>query len=253
MKVDPKLLLSVKNLTFTSDDKLLINDITFDVKKGEFIIISGENGSGKTLIARHLNGLIKPASGGVYLENKPIFENIIKTRQKVGLIFQESHRQFVGQTVYEEVAFGPMNMNLAMDDIRKIVDEVLKTVDLYNLKNKNPHELSGGQQRKVAIAGILAMKPEVIVMDEPFTGLDYQGVKTLIKQLNELQKKDHTIIIITHELEKILAHADRLMVISKGKLVLDGKPEEVCARLEEYHVRNPLKNNTTLAELTWLI
>jgi len=229
-----------------------IEDINIQIRSGEFVIIAGANGSGKTVLIRHLNGLLSPTQGVVLIDGEPITKNITLARRKIGLIFQDSDSQFVGQTVAEDVAFGPENLNLPATEVESLVCEILKSVRLDDLSTQSPRTLSGGQKRKLAIAGVLAMKPDIIIFDEPFTGLDYPGVRQVLQQLAELHKIGHTIILVTHELEKVLALADRLIIIYKGNLVEDGHPEDVIWRVEDYDVRMPLKNSEEIGLMTWL-
>ena len=251
--MNESVMLETKNLTHIFPDGMVgIEDISLQFHAGEFIIIAGANGSGKTVFTRHLNGLLVPTSGQVLIDGEPISKNISQARRKIGLIFQDSDSQFVGQTVAEEVAFGPENLNLPRAEIEKIVRESLEAVGLSDLVEHSPYTLSGGQKRKLAVAGVLAMKPKIIIFDEPFTGLDYPGVIQVLKQLVELHQAGHTVILITHELEKVLAHANRLVVIHRGKLVADGLPEEVICTVEEYGVRMPLKNGERVDAMTWL-
>ena len=167
-----------------------IQDISLKINEGEFVVIAGANGSGKTVFARHLNGLLKPTKGRVLLDGEPITKNIVEARRKVGLVFQDPDSQFVGQTVAEDVAFGPENLNLPVKEVETIVKESLEAVGLSGFSSRSPHALSGGEKRKLAIAGILAMKPKIIIFDEPFTGLDYPGVVQVLKQIVQLHKKD---------------------------------------------------------------
>lgn len=246
-------LLEAKDLTHVfPNGTTAIRDISFQVHAGEFVIIAGANGSGKTVFIRHLNGLLIPTKGKVLIDGEPIVKNIAKARRKIGLIFQDSDSQIVGQTVAEDVAFGPENLNLPVPEVDRIVRETLETVGLGDLCSQSSHTLSGGQKRKLAVAGVLAMKPNIIMFDEPFTGMDYLGVVQVLQQLVQLHKAGHTIILVTHELEKVLAHADRLVIINKGELVEDGKPEDVISRVEKYGVRIPLKNGEEIGGVTWL-
>lgn len=245
--------LEAKNLTHIFPDGTIgIEDISLRIGEGEFIIIAGSNGSGKTVFIRHLNGLLMPSKGSVLLNGEPITKNITTARKKIGLIFQDSDSQIVGQTVAEDVAFGPENLNLPNARIKQIVQEALETVGLSDISRQSPHTLSGGQKRKLAVAGVLAMKPEIIMFDEPFTGLDYAGVVQVLWELVRLHKSGHTIILITHELEKVLAHADRLVIIHQGKLAEDGKPEDIIYRSENYGIRIPLKKGEEVRSVTWL-
>lgn len=234
------------------DGTVAIQEINLKVNEGEFLVIAGANGSGKTVFARHLNGLLKPTRGKVFLDGEPISKNIVEARKKVGLVFQDPDSQIVGQTVAEDVAFGPENLNLPVAQVETVVKESLAAVGLSQFFTRSPHALSGGEKRKLAIAGILAMKPKIIIFDEPFTGLDYPGVVQVLKEILRLHKTGHTILLITHELEKVLAHADRLVIMYKGKLVEDGKPESVIYRSESYGVRMPLRDGESVSVLTWL-
>ena len=188
----------------------------------------------------------------MFIDGKPIAKNITLARKKIGLVFQDSDSQIVGQTVAEDVAFGPENLNLPNAEVEQIVKESLETVGLYDISGQNTHTLSGGQKKKLAIAGVLAMKPEVIIFDEPFTGLDYFGVLQVLTQLVQLHKTGRTIVVVTHELEKVLAHAERLVIIHKGKLAEDGKPEDVIHNAGDYGVRIPLKRGEEINSITWL-
>ena len=199
-----------------------------------------------------MNGLLAPTKGKVFINGESIAKNITAARKKIGLVFQDADSQIVGQTAAEDVAFGPENLNLPRAEVERIVKESLQTVGLSEFSSQDPHKLSGGQKRKLALAGVLAMKPEVIMFDEPFSGLDYAGVLQVLAQLVQLHKEGHTIIVISHELEKVLAHADRLVIFHKGKLVEDGRPQEIISRAEQYGVRSPLKKDEDPGSLTWL-
>lgn len=234
------------------DGTVAIRDINLKVKAGEFIVLAGANGSGKTVLARHLNGLLQPTKGRVLLHGEPVSKNPAAARSKVGLVFQDPDSQFVGQTVAEDVAFGPENLNLPPAQVERLVKEALAAVGLSQLSMQHPFALSGGEKRKLAVAGILAMKPEIIIFDEPFTGLDYPGVIQVLEVILRLHQAGRTIIVITHELEKILAHAGRLIILYQGKLVEDGTVEEVISRSEKYGVRMPLRKGEKIESLTWL-
>lgn len=246
-------ILETEHLTHVfPDGTVAIEDINLEIQAGELVIIAGANGSGKTVFIRHLNGLLSPTKGRVLIDGEPINRNITYARKQIGLIFQDSDSQIVGQTVAEDVAFGPENLKLTPEEVDKRVKESLEVVGLSQFANQSPHVLSGGQKRKLAVAGVLAMKPRIIMLDEPFTGLDYPGVVQVLKQILLLHKTGHTIILVTHELEKVLAHADRLIIIYKGKIVEDGLPEEIIGRSEKYGVRMPIGKNEGVETMTWL-
>jgi biotin transport system ATP-binding protein len=245
--------LETRDLTHVfPDGTVAIAGINLKVNAGEFLVVAGPNGSGKTVFARHLNGLLRPTRGQVLLDGEPIGMNITEARRRVGLVFQDPDSQLVGQTVAEDVAFGPENLNLPAAEVARIVRESLAAVGLSQFATRSPHALSGGEKRKLAIAGVLAMNPKVIVFDEPFTGLDYPGVVQVLKEILHLHEAGHTILLITHELEKVLAHADRLVIMDQGKLVEDGEPETVVYRVERYGLRMPLREGERVSSLTWL-
>lgn len=231
---------------------IAIREINLSFKPGEFVIIAGANGSGKTVLIRHFNGLLLPTQGRVLLEGEPITKDLTSARKKIGLIFQNSDNQFVGQTIAEDVAFGPENLRLERSEVERRVKEALEEMGLSAIAGEQPHTLSGGQKRKLAIAGILVMKPKIIVFDEPFTGLDYPGVLQVLKAIVTLQNNGHTIILVTHELEKALAHASRLIIMEKGHIVQDGHPASLLEKLETYGIRKPYRGNRGIETMTWL-
>ncbi|MFK7935804.1 MAG: energy-coupling factor ABC transporter ATP-binding protein, partial [Saprospiraceae bacterium] len=181
-----------------------------------------------------------------------IFANIVDTRTKVGLVFQDPDSQFVGQTVKEDIAFGPENLQLAEAVVEERVAQAMETVGLTDYAERRPYQLSGGEKRRLAIAGVLAMHPEIIVFDEPFTGLDYDGVVQVLEAVLQLQAMQKTIIVVTHDLGKIMAHADRLVVMNKGEIVLDGTPIEMINEVENYGIKIPHGIEHDLKTMTWL-
>lgn len=246
-------ILATQHLTHIfSNGKIAINDINLSIQDGEFVIIAGSNGSGKTVLIRHFNGLFLPTQGQVLLDGEPITRDLTSVRKKVGLIFQNSDSQIVGQTVAEDVAFGPENLNLSRKEVNDRVKESLEAVGLSTFAHQQPHTLSGGQKRKLAVAGVLAMNPQIIIFDEPFTGLDYPGVLQVLKQIVDLHKNGHTIILVTHELEKTLAHADRLIIMENGHIVREGKPSQLINEVELYGIRRPYGENRRVETMTWL-
>jgi biotin transport system ATP-binding protein len=246
-------LLEIRHLTkIFAGGTVALDDVNLAVDRGELLVLAGTNGSGKTVLARHLNGLLLPTSGEVLLEEAPIAGRLPEVRRQVGLVFQNSDNQIVGETVAADVAFGPENLGLPPAEVRERVAEALAQVDLAALAGARPQLLSGGQKRKLAIAGVLAMRPQLIVLDEPFTGLDYPGVVQILRQLLRLREQGHTLIIVTHELEKILAHADRMAVLSAGRLVASGAPGALLGLLEEYGIKRPYGEERPVATMTWL-
>lgn len=246
-------ILETRHLTHVFPNGIVaIDDINLSFQTGEFAIIAGPNGSGKTVLIRHLNGLLLPTQGKVLLEGKSITKDLTNARKKIGLIFQNSDSQIVAQTVAEDVAFGPENLKLPRQEVESRVTESLASVGLRDLADQQPHTLSGGQKRKLAIAGVLAMKPKIIVFDEPFVGLDYPGALQVLMEIDSLHRHGHTIILVTHELEKVLAHAGRLIILEKGRVVQDGTPTELIDKVESYGIKRPYGKNGKVETMTWL-
>jgi len=216
-----------------------LSDVTLTFNEGEFTVIAGANGSGKTTLLRHLNGLLFPESGSVTVCGKSVKNDPLAARKQVGMVFQDADSQIVGETVYDDTAFGPENLALARDQINRRVSRALAAVNLSGLENKQPHHLSGGEKRRLAIAGVLAMAPRVLLMDEPFSNLDYPATCLVLDQILDLHRSGHTIIISTHDLEKVVAHAQRLVIMAKGRVVEDGSPAEIMAAIERYGIRPP--------------
>jgi biotin transport system ATP-binding protein len=179
-------------------------------------------------------------------------ENLIQSRVLVGMVFQDADSQIVGETVREDVAFGPENLRLERVEIDRRVDEALSATGLMHLADKRPHLLSGGEKRRLAIAGILAMRPRVIVFDEPFANLDYPGVRQVLDQILRLHRAGGTIIVTTHDLEKVLAHADRLIFMHGGRIEGDGPPPALVGRAESFGVRSPRAVHLGVEALSWL-
>jgi biotin transport system ATP-binding protein len=251
MKSTP--LIEIKNLSHQfPDGNYGVREINLRIQKGELVLIAGKNGSGKTVLMKHLNGLLTPSQGEVFFQGDNIQKDLIKTRSQIGLVFQNSDNQIVGQTVEEDIAFGPENLNLPREKIKDKVAAALEITGIKHLKQKRPFLLSGGEKKKVAIAGILAMDPQVIILDEPFIGLDYPGVKAILKQILYLHKLDHTIIIISHDVEKILAHVDRLIIMEDGEIKDDNNPSAIINSLETFGIKNPINNGQKIEEMTWL-
>lgn len=213
-----------------------LKNIDLSIDRGEFIGLIGHTGSGKSTLVQLLNGLIEPTSGEVYYNGMNIFGDKSKLkdiRKKVGLVFQYPEHQLFEETVYADIAFGPKNLGLKKDEIETRVKESLKLVNLSydDFKDRSPFNLSGGQQRRIAIAGVLALKPEVLILDEPSAGLDPQGRKNLLDLLHYLHEDlDITVILISHRMEEVARLATRIIVMDKGEIVLDGSPDSVFSK-----------------------
>jgi energy-coupling factor transport system ATP-binding protein len=216
-------------------ETVAIDGVSFSVRKGEFIGIIGHNGSGKSTLSKLINAILFPTSGDIWVAgiNTKDHSRIWDIRQSAGMVFQNPDNQLVATMVEEEVAFGPENLGIDPKEIRKRVDEALKTVEMGEYKNKKPHQLSGGQKQRIAIAGILAMKPKCIILDEPTAMLDPAGRKEVIETIKRLNKEENiTILHITHYMDEVV-DADRIIVMDEGKIAMEGTPREVLCQVEK--------------------
>lgn len=212
-----------------------IDDISLDIKAGSFVAILGHNGSGKSTFAKHMNGILLPTEGTIFISgmNTEDDESLLDIRKTVGMVFQNPDNQIIANVVEEDVGFGPENIGVPTDDIWRRVDESLEAVGMTAYRLKSPNRLSGGQKQRVAIAGVMAMKPKCIVLDEPTAMLDPNGRAEVIKTVTELNKREHiTVILITHYMEEVVG-ADRVIVMDEGKVVMDGEPKAIFSRAKE--------------------
>lgn len=211
-----------------------LNGVTVRVEDGEFVGLIGPTGSGKSTLIQHLNGLLKPTSGEVLIDGVSIWEkgsSLRKLRQKVGLVFQYAEQQVFEETVREDIAFGPRNLGLSDGEVKERVEEAARLVGLPgDLLERSPFELSGGQLRRVAVAGVVAMKPQVLILDEPAAGLDPRGRDGILTKVKEMHRSGMTVILVSHNMEDVARLCDRLLVLNKGQLVADGSPREVFSR-----------------------
>lgn len=232
-------IIRIENLTFEytrgeeEEPVKAIKDISFDIEQGSFTAIIGRNGSGKSTLAKNLNGLYLPGGGKIYVKQWDTAddEHIWDVRQTAGMVFQNPDNQLVSSIVEDDIAFGPENLGVEPEEIRRRVDKALKAVDMYKFRKKAPHLLSGGQKQRVAIAGVVAMEPECIIFDEPTAMLDPKGRDEIMDIIRELHEIGITVILITHFMEEA-ALAERLIIMDQGKVLLDGTPEEVFAEEE---------------------
>ena len=232
-------MLSVQNVTFRYDEgaKPALDGITLDVQKGEYVAILGANGCGKSTLAKHFNAILLPESGRVLVEGMPTSDekNLLALRQKVGMVFQNPDNQIVATVVEEDVAFAAENLGVEPHEMRRRVDEAMQLAGIYAYKDKAPHKLSGGQKQRVAIAGVLAMQPDCLVLDEATAMLDPIGRQQVLRTVHRLHReKGITVVQITHYMEEA-AMAGRVVVMSAGHVVMDGPPREVFARADELH------------------
>ncbi len=232
-------MIEIRNVEYTYDNHdypvKAVDDVTLDISRGEFIAVLGRNGSGKSTIARLMNALIVPGGGKVIVlgMDSGIDDNVWEIRKNVGMIFQNPDNQIVGTTVIEDVAFGPENLGVNPADIKDRAEESLSRIGILNLKERAPHLLSGGQKQKVAIAGVLAMKPGCIILDESTSMLDPVGRREVLETIRFLNKNENmTIVHITHHMDEACM-ADRVVVVDEGRIVVQGKPEEVFSDVEK--------------------
>ena len=239
--------LETKNLSYTyHDGTQALKNVNIKIRKGEKIAIMGPNGAGKSTLFSHFNGLNEPTSGHVEIDGeKIIFERdeLIKVRQKVGIVFQDPNDQLFAPTVKEDVAFGPMNLGLDYDEVEKRIRESLEMVGMSGFEEKTPHHLSGGQQKRVAIAGIIAMRPDIMILDEPTAGLDPEGVEKVLDILNNLNKEGISIVISSHDIEMVNQFADKIFVLHDGEIIAEGDKHQIFSNkelLKKAHLKAPV-------------
>jgi biotin transport system ATP-binding protein len=236
-----------------------LDQVSFDIHIGQCLMIAGSNGSGKTLMMRIIAGLLEPDGGDILFRGRSLYggkkaerrtaENAI--RRELGLVFQDADAQIVGETVAEDAAFGPENLGL--DYAGDCADKALAAMGLIEKRDNPPRRLSGGEKRRLAVAGVLAMGCGTVIMDEPFANLDWPGVIQTLSVIRNLKNDGKTLIILTHELEKSLALADRLIILHRGRICADGLPAEVLSRLNpDWGVRDPRRNYASVEDCTWL-
>lgn len=235
--------IKVENLIFSydeneEDEKIVsanaLKDVSLAIKKGEYVVILGHNGCGKSTLAKHFNGILLPSNGDVFIDGMNTKDEslTLEIRKKVGLVFQNPDNQLVASIVEEDVAFGPENLGVPPQEIRRRVDSALKTVGMYEYKDHATHKLSGGQKQRIAIAGILAMEPDCLVLDEPTAMLDPQGRSEVLQTVDKLNReKGITIVLITHFMDEA-QRADRVIVMDKGKILTQGTPRDVLTQVE---------------------
>ena len=238
------MIMKIENLNYiynenTPFEKKALDNINLEIDQGEFIGLIGHTGSGKSTLVQHLNGLVKPTSGRIIIDGVDITEkksNLKEIRQKVGLVFQYPEHQLFEETIYKDIAFGPKNLGLSKEEVEERVKESMEQVglDFETLKDRSPFELSGGQKRRVAIAGVIAMHPKILVLDEPTAGLDPRGRDEVLGEILKIYKKRNiTVILVSHNMEDIAKLVSRILVMDKGKLAMDNTPLEIFKRSDE--------------------
>ncbi|MGQ9638706.1 MAG: energy-coupling factor ABC transporter ATP-binding protein [Thermodesulfobacteriota bacterium] len=246
-------MIQIQNLKYCYPDGTeALKGINLEIFEGEFFLICGPNGSGKTTLLRLLAGLLKPTSGSIRINGLDTLTHSKKIRTFVGIVFQDPDSQILGETVREDISFGPENLGLLKREIKERVDWALKKMDLLEISEKPCYLLSGGEKRRLALAAVMAMKPKIILFDEPFAHLDFLGTKELLKYMIQLHEEGHTIIVTTHDVEKVIAHIDRMAIIQKGEIKGLGQIDEIVKDLPHFGVRPPCYILLGKEKLSWL-
>ncbi len=243
-------MIEIRDLTFRYDrqprsndagsaSRPVIDSVSLTIDDGSFVVLAGPNGSGKTTLVRHFNGLLVPDAGSVAVNGRRVSEDVVAARTAVAMTFQDPRDGFVAATVGADVAFGPENLGLKRERIDQRVQQALTAVRMDGTEERRIDQLSGGERARVAIAGALAMRPDHLVLDEPFVGLDEPARQSVLDRLRALSTDGMSIIVVTHDLRELLDLADRLLVASGGRIVLDGPPEAMMDRLADREVRVP--------------
>lgn len=235
-------MIETHNISYSYPDGTeALKNVNFTAQQGKIVALLGPNGAGKSTLFLHFNGILEPTSGSVYIDGEQLGYNkkdLMNVRQKVGIVFQNPDDQLFAPTVMEDVAFGPMNIGLTDDEVDKRVKDALKRVGMEGSENRPPHHLSGGEKKRIAIAGILAMKPEIMVLDEPTSGLDPRGASQIMHLLYHLNKEGMSIVISTHDVDLVPLYAYNVYIMSKGELIKEGSPTEVFEDTETIRKAN---------------
>lgn len=246
-------MIEIKNLDHHYPDGThALKGINLTIQKGEFLLVCGPNGSGKTTLIRLISGLFKPTSGSIHVHGFNTLNDSKEVRGLVGMVFQDPDSQIVGETVKEDIAFGPENLGLPVEEIRERVDWAIEKMGLQGLSEKPCYLLSGGEKRRLAIAGVMAMKPEVILFDEPFSHLDYPGIQEVLRYMTQLHQEGHTLIVTTHDVEKVICHVDRIAILQNGEIKASGSPETLVKELSRFGVRPPCYVLLGGEKISWL-
>ena len=236
-------ILEIQNLShvYSADtpfERAALRDVSLSIQRGDFVGLIGHTGSGKSTLIQHFNGLLKPTSGRVLFDGEDIWKDVKFTREirfKVGLVFQYPEHQLFEETVYQDISFGPKNMGLSEEEIRARVERAAQFVGITDAElQKSPFDLSGGQKRRAAIAGVIAMEPDVLILDEPTAGLDPRGRESILQNIRDYQAAQHAaVVMVSHSMEEIASNVDRLLVMNHGQNVMNGTPAEVFSHAEE--------------------
>jgi biotin transport system ATP-binding protein len=230
-------MIETHELVHRRSDTVAVDGVSLTIDDGEYVVLAGPNGAGKTTLVRHFNGLLEPDSGAVLVDETPVHADLVAARSRVGMVFQDPRDGFVAATIGGDVAFGPENLGLSRAEIDRRVDAALDAVDMAGRRDERIDRLSGGEQARVAIAGALAMEPRHLVLDEPFTGLDWPARQSVLGRLTDRSAAGTGIVVVTHDLRDHLAVADRVVVLNEGRVALDAPPEAAVDRLDDLGVR----------------
>ncbi|MCK9286829.1 MAG: ABC transporter ATP-binding protein [Sphaerochaetaceae bacterium] len=232
----------------------IIHDISFNIEEGQFAVITGRNGSGKSMLLKCLKGLYPITQGRIIINNDDVSKKESMRNRLLGLIFQDADCQVVGQTVRRDILFGLENINIPEDERERRVASVAHTFGLNALFDRNPQTLSGGELRRLTMAGVMVMEPTILMLDEPFANLDTEGIRQVLETLVKMRHQGVTIIVVTHEIEKVLAYADTLILMDCGSIVASGLPDSVLPYVESHGVRRPRYPSGFIAveDMTWL-
>lgn len=226
--------IEIDNLHFSyPESEEMLKGVSLSVNMGEFVSIVGRNGSGKTTLAKHFNGLLRPSKGKVYILGKDTKNfSIAELSRDVGHLFQNPEHQIFEETVFQEISFGPKNLGVPPDEIERRVERVLKTTRLSKYKDTHPLSLSGGEKQRLALASVVVMEPQILVLDEPTTGLDLRSIEGILEIVKELNKKNVTVVLITHDMGLVSELSERVIVMGEGKVIGDGTPKDIFANDE---------------------
>lgn len=229
---------TAEGITLCAEGRELLSDVSLSLRSGELVVLAGRNGAGKSVLARCLAGLLVPETGRVAVTGPP-----------ARLVFQDTRSQVLGQTVFEDVALGPRSARLPHEEVIRRAEAALDRTGLTEVRSRDPLTLSGGEQRRLSVAALLALAPDILIMDEPFSSLDFEGVRDVLELILELRTAGHGVLVITHDLEKLGAHADRLVLLDGGRLVADGPPAAVLSAAGDCGIRVP---PVRVEEMSWL-
>ncbi|WP_158058559.1 energy-coupling factor ABC transporter ATP-binding protein [Halorussus halophilus] len=232
-------MIETRELVHRYGDFVALDEVSLAIDDGEFVLVAGPNGSGKTSLVRQFNGLLEPDSGEVLVDGTPVHEDLVAARTNVGMVFQQPRDGFVAATIGADVAFGPENLGLSHDEIDYRVEQALDAVNMAGRRDERIDSLSGGERERVAIAGALAMEPNHLVLDEPFTGLDGPARDSVVERLAGLKSDGTSVIVVTHDLRDVWELADRVVALRDGSVAVDAPPESAPERLAELGIRVP--------------